>query len=160
MDILVRAFANLNGLGTALRRDKRLRDKDELRSFATGFSSRQAFFEFVDIGLGKERADLKVRGNIPFDCYYRVLLPDLYILILVLFVTVQLPPPTISIESSRVYDCENEKGTEGWVAYLLEGCDFGTIMSLGVHKAARICSLANGQDDRVTTSLFIQRMHA
>lgn len=70
MDILVRAFANLNGLGAALQRDRRLRDKDELRAFATGFSSRQAFFDFVDTGRGKERADLKVRGKVPFNfCY-------------------------------------------------------------------------------------------
>ncbi|KAH8598631.1 hypothetical protein B0O99DRAFT_684021 [Bisporella sp. PMI_857] len=66
MDIMVRAFANLSGLGAALRRDGRLRDKDELRAFATGFSSRQAFFDFVDIGPGKERADLKVRESIKF----------------------------------------------------------------------------------------------
>ena len=59
MDILVRVFANLNRLGTALRRDRRLRDKDELWSFATGFSSRQAIFDFIDIVLGKERAHLK-----------------------------------------------------------------------------------------------------
>lgn len=63
MDILVKAFANLGGLGVALQRSRRLSDKDQLKAFAAGFSSRQAFFDFVDVGPGKERADLKVRGK-------------------------------------------------------------------------------------------------
>ena len=63
VDILVRAFANVGGLGAALVRDGRLTHVDQLRAFATGFSSRQAFFDFVDVGAGKERADLKVRGE-------------------------------------------------------------------------------------------------
>ncbi|EWZ78377.1 hypothetical protein FOXG_12452 [Fusarium oxysporum f. sp. lycopersici 4287] len=66
MDILVRAFANVSGLGAALERDGRLRDAGQLRAFASGFSSRQAFFDFVDVGPGKERADLKVREGIEF----------------------------------------------------------------------------------------------
>lgn len=63
MDILVRAFANVSGLGAALERNGRLKDAGQLRAFATGFSRRQAFFDFVDVGAGKERADLKVRGE-------------------------------------------------------------------------------------------------
>jgi len=63
VDILVRAFANVGGLGAALEHDGRLKDAAQLRAFATGFSSRQAFFDFVDVGSGKERADLKVRGE-------------------------------------------------------------------------------------------------
>jgi hypothetical protein len=63
IDILVRAFANVSGLGAALVRDGRLNDVGQLRAFATGFSGRQAFFDFVDVGAGKERADLKVRGK-------------------------------------------------------------------------------------------------
>jgi hypothetical protein len=62
-DILVKAYANFNGLGSSLQREKRLKDKDQLRTFAAGFSSRQAFFDFVDVGSGKERADLKVQGK-------------------------------------------------------------------------------------------------
>ena len=62
-DIVVKAFANLSGLGSTLQRERRLRDKDLLRAFAAGFSSRKAFFDFVDVGPGKERADLKVRGE-------------------------------------------------------------------------------------------------
>lgn len=63
LDILVKAFANLEGLAIALVRDGRLKDVSQLRAFATGFSSRRAFFDFVDVGAGKERADNKIRGR-------------------------------------------------------------------------------------------------
>jgi hypothetical protein len=63
LDILVKAFANLEGLAIALVRDGRLKDVSQLRAFATGFSSRRAFFDFVDVGAGKERADHKIRGR-------------------------------------------------------------------------------------------------
>ncbi|KAK3339701.1 hypothetical protein B0T25DRAFT_422605, partial [Lasiosphaeria hispida] len=66
MDILVRVFANMNGLGAMLERDGRLKETSQLRAFASGFSGRQAFFDFVDVGAGKERADLKVREGIKF----------------------------------------------------------------------------------------------
>jgi hypothetical protein len=65
LDILVRAFANLEGLAIALVRDDRLKDVSQLRAFATGFSSRRAFFDFIDVGVGKERADHKIRGRDP-----------------------------------------------------------------------------------------------
>jgi hypothetical protein len=63
MDILVRAFANLSGLGTTLVTKGKLKNAGQLRAFATGFSRRQAFFDFVDVGPGKERADFKVQGK-------------------------------------------------------------------------------------------------
>ena len=63
LDILVKAFANLEGLAIALVRDGRLKDVSQLRAFVTGFSSRRAFFDFVDVGAGKERADHKIRGK-------------------------------------------------------------------------------------------------
>jgi hypothetical protein len=63
MDILVRAFANVNGLGAALVRDGKLKNAGQLRAFATGFSRCQVFFDFVDVGAGKERADFKVQGK-------------------------------------------------------------------------------------------------
>ncbi|KAM0452695.1 hypothetical protein ACHAPV_009314 [Trichoderma viride] len=66
MDILVRAFANISGLGRTLVRDGRLQDINHLRAFATGFSNRQVFFDFVDVGSGKERADYKIQENIKF----------------------------------------------------------------------------------------------
>jgi hypothetical protein len=63
LDIVVKAFANLEGLGTVLVRTGRLKEMNSLRAFVTGFSSRLAFFDFVDVGAGKERADHKIRGN-------------------------------------------------------------------------------------------------
>ncbi|KAL7924344.1 hypothetical protein ACQKWADRAFT_286485 [Trichoderma austrokoningii] len=66
VDILVRAFANIGGLGRTLVRDGRLQDINHLRAFATGFSNRQVFFDFVDVGSGKERADYKIQENVKF----------------------------------------------------------------------------------------------
>ncbi|OCL02108.1 hypothetical protein AOQ84DRAFT_424365, partial [Glonium stellatum] len=66
LDILVKAFANLEGLAMALVRDGRLKDAGQLRAFVTGFSSRLAFFDFVDVGVGKERADHKIRECLKF----------------------------------------------------------------------------------------------
>lgn len=67
MDFHVRAFANVDGLARALVRDGRLQDVNQLRAFAAGFSNRQPFFDFVDVGAGKERADHKIHGRaIPF----------------------------------------------------------------------------------------------
>jgi hypothetical protein len=63
MDILVRAFANVSGLGASLVRDGRLKDVDQLRAFTIGFSRRQSGFDFVDVGTGKERADFKIQGK-------------------------------------------------------------------------------------------------
>jgi hypothetical protein len=36
------------------------------RDFAIGFTQGKASFEFVDVGHGKERADSKIRGTMPF----------------------------------------------------------------------------------------------
>lgn len=69
MDILVRAFANISGLGRTLVRDGRLHDINHLRAFATGFSNRQVFFDFVDVGSGKERADYKIQGKMYQFCF-------------------------------------------------------------------------------------------
>lgn len=65
--ILVRAFANVVGLCATRDRDGKLRDAGQLRAFAAGFSRRQALFDFVDVGAGKERADLKVEGKSMFQ---------------------------------------------------------------------------------------------
>ncbi|VUC26772.1 unnamed protein product [Clonostachys rosea] len=64
--IMVKAFANLGGLGRALVRDRVLQDAGQLREFASGFSNRKALFDFIDVGSGKERADHKIRENIKF----------------------------------------------------------------------------------------------
>lgn len=66
LDVLVRAFASVSRLGATLERGGRLKNVGQLREFAAGFSCRQPFFDFVDVGFGKERADMKIRGEIPF----------------------------------------------------------------------------------------------
>ena len=60
---MVKAWANLNGLGSMLVRRGVIRDINQLREFVVGFNNRQATFDFVDVGSGKERADHKIRGK-------------------------------------------------------------------------------------------------
>ena len=62
-DILVRAYANIKGLGKALHRGGKMRENANLASFAHGFTQRQGLFDFVDVGSGKEGADEKIRGK-------------------------------------------------------------------------------------------------
>lgn len=83
MDIMVRAFANVGGLGAALERAGRLKDSSQLRSFFAGFSNRQPFFDFVDIGSGKERADSKIRGEQPllFNHFLLTLHEQMYLVV-------------------------------------------------------------------------------
>ncbi|KAK8091701.1 hypothetical protein PG997_002062 [Apiospora hydei] len=65
-NIVVKAFANMTGLREALQRRGTPCDIGQLRAFASGFNNRQALFDFVDVGSGKERADSKIRENISF----------------------------------------------------------------------------------------------
>jgi len=62
MDIMVRAYANLKGLAQACFQSGKLKHAADLGFFAVGFTKRQALFDFVDVGAGKERADYKIRG--------------------------------------------------------------------------------------------------
>ncbi|KAL8785596.1 MAG: hypothetical protein Q9213_003250, partial [Squamulea squamosa] len=60
-EVFVRAYANLTDLGAACQREQRTDDAD-LGRFVRGFNSRRPFFDFVDVGPGKERAEQKIRG--------------------------------------------------------------------------------------------------
>ena len=51
--IVARIFANIKGLGNALRQD--------MFSFAENFTNSRAEFDFVNVGRGKENADSKIR---------------------------------------------------------------------------------------------------
>ncbi|KAM5528683.1 hypothetical protein FOXYSP1_19164 [Fusarium oxysporum f. sp. phaseoli] len=64
LDVVVKAFARLDGLGSKLAREGRIRDIAQLRAFCAGFSSRLPLFDFIDVGSGKERADNKIRGTV------------------------------------------------------------------------------------------------
>lgn len=61
-DVVIRAYANLRGLGKACIKNGLMRATADLSLFANGFTGRQPLFDFVDVGLGKERADHKVKG--------------------------------------------------------------------------------------------------
>ena len=61
-DIIVEAYGNVEGLGQTMVKRGTMRSIDELRRFWTGFVSRKRFFNFVDVGHGKEKADQKIRG--------------------------------------------------------------------------------------------------
>ena len=65
LDIMVKAFANVEGLAMALMRNGKLKDVDQLRAFIADFSRRLPFFDFIDIGAGKKRPDHKIHGRDP-----------------------------------------------------------------------------------------------
>ncbi|KAL8749024.1 MAG: hypothetical protein Q9184_006968 [Pyrenodesmia sp. 2 TL-2023] len=65
-DVVVRAYANLRGLGKACVKHGTMRATADICLFANGFTRRQPLFDFVDVGLGKERADHKVRETFNF----------------------------------------------------------------------------------------------
>ena len=62
-DITVRAYADLKSLRSACVKNGKMRESSSMSLFAHGFNQRQAMFDFVDVGLGKEAADNKVRGT-------------------------------------------------------------------------------------------------
>lgn len=64
MDILVRVYANLEGMANYLVRQDKVRNLGALRAFSTGFCGRIASFDFIDIGVGKEGSSgRKLRGT-------------------------------------------------------------------------------------------------
>ncbi|KAL8879241.1 MAG: hypothetical protein Q9192_008276 [Flavoplaca navasiana] len=61
--IIVRVYANIEGL---LKKFAYIGFTDEekaLRQFVAGFTQSQPLFDFVDAGQGKERADHKIKGE-------------------------------------------------------------------------------------------------
>ncbi|KAL8649552.1 MAG: hypothetical protein Q9226_005528 [Calogaya cf. arnoldii] len=60
-DVIVRAYANVRGLGKACVKNNLMKSTADLGLFANGFTGRHPLFDFVDVGLGKERADHKIR---------------------------------------------------------------------------------------------------
>ncbi|KAJ1323751.1 hypothetical protein MN608_10997 [Microdochium nivale] len=66
VDIVVKAFAKMSGLASALQAAGKIRGPEQLRAFAAGFSSRKPFFDFIDVGPLKEGADVKFKANAEF----------------------------------------------------------------------------------------------
>ncbi|KAL8946065.1 MAG: hypothetical protein Q9222_007490 [Ikaeria aurantiellina] len=65
-DVLVRAYANVKGLGKACINNKWMQPSADITSFASGFTGRHPLFDFVNVGIGKERADHKIRKCFEF----------------------------------------------------------------------------------------------
>ncbi|KAL9576047.1 MAG: hypothetical protein Q9212_007432 [Teloschistes hypoglaucus] len=74
-DVVVRAYANLRGLGRACMKygwmdaastGTTTGTTTGLQQFASGFTGRQPLFDFVDVGDGKEKADQKIKDVFSF----------------------------------------------------------------------------------------------
>lgn len=64
LDIIVRVYANLEGLANFLVRQDKVRNLGQLRAFSTGFCGRISSFDWIDVGVGKEgNSGRKVRGQ-------------------------------------------------------------------------------------------------
>ncbi|KAL5315624.1 hypothetical protein ACEPPN_016493 [Leptodophora sp. 'Broadleaf-Isolate-01'] len=61
--IVVKAYANLTGLGYHFKKENKVYNPQEVTQFWAGFSQRHPFIDFVDVGSGKEAADNKIREN-------------------------------------------------------------------------------------------------
>ncbi len=61
-EIIVRAYADVKSLRSACVKNGKMRESSSMSLFTHGFNQRQALFDFVDVGQGKEAADNKVRG--------------------------------------------------------------------------------------------------
>lgn len=64
LDIIVRVYANLEGMANYLVRLDKVRNLGSLRAMATGFCGRIASFDWIDVGVGKEgNSGRKIRGT-------------------------------------------------------------------------------------------------
>ena len=64
LDIIVRVYANLEGMANYLVRLDKVRNLGQLRAFSTGFCGRISSFDWIDTGVGKEGSSArKVRGK-------------------------------------------------------------------------------------------------
>ncbi|KAF4447780.1 c-x8-c-x5-c-x3-h zinc finger protein [Fusarium austroafricanum] len=61
LEIICHVVANVSGLSKALCRDGSIEDPSLMREFALGFTQAKTFFDFIDVGYGKERADYKIQ---------------------------------------------------------------------------------------------------
>lgn len=63
--VICRIYANVRGLGEVLVKAGVIDDSAVFEEFARGFTRGNALFDFVDVGPGKDRADVKVIGASP-----------------------------------------------------------------------------------------------
>ncbi len=64
VSVMVKAYANLDGLAHAWVRDKKLSSLSDMTQFWIGFTRRYPLVDFVDVGSGKEEADTKLKGGL------------------------------------------------------------------------------------------------
>lgn len=62
--IVTRIYANLKGLGDTCAKAGITSTSDVIEDFARGFTGSKQLFDFVDVGMGKDRADDKLSGDI------------------------------------------------------------------------------------------------
>ena len=62
--VVVKAYAHLNGIAQACVRDRKLTFVGEMSQFWIGFTQRYPLVDFVDVGLGKEEADNKLKSKL------------------------------------------------------------------------------------------------
>ena len=61
--IVTKTYANLKGLGEVCHRAAILDKSSTVEDFARGFTGSKHLFDFVDVGMGKDRADDKISGQ-------------------------------------------------------------------------------------------------
>ena len=63
IEVIVRVYANLRGLGKALVDNTILEHHEDLGRFVCGFNKKYPLFDFVDAGNGKECSDAKLKSE-------------------------------------------------------------------------------------------------
>jgi hypothetical protein len=63
--IWVTVFANVDGLASTVSRQGWNTSAADVRQFVKGFNDASDLVSFVDVDLGKEKADNKIRGTSP-----------------------------------------------------------------------------------------------
>jgi hypothetical protein len=61
--VLCRIYANVKGLADVLMRAGIVEDAVQFEEFVRGFTNGRTFFDFIDVGPGKDRADDKIIGT-------------------------------------------------------------------------------------------------
>ena len=67
--VVTRVYANLKGLGEVCAKAGMIARPDIIEDFARGFTGSKQLFDFVDVGMGKDRADDKISGTYIFRPY-------------------------------------------------------------------------------------------
>lgn len=61
--VICRIYANILGLGDVLARAGAVDDAYVVEAFVRGFTQSKNMFDFIDVGLGNDRADEKIIGG-------------------------------------------------------------------------------------------------